>query len=81
MVHMGSDGLVATVSVRAHSGDADHRFRQADRGFQAMPITLEERSSASRCRVGRPGGRGRKPGTRPKTRPVVAARPGPSISS
>ena len=25
----------------AHSGDADHRFRQADRGFQAMPITLE----------------------------------------
>ena len=29
----------------AHSDDADHRFRQADRRFQAMPITLEERRS------------------------------------
>ena len=28
-----------------HSGDADHRFRQADRRFQAMPITLEGRGS------------------------------------
>ena len=29
----------------AHSSDADHRFRQADRRFQTMPITLEERRS------------------------------------
>ena len=35
----------------AHSGDADHRFRQADHRFQAMPITLEDRRSTG-CRVG-----------------------------
>ena len=29
----------------AYSDDADHRFRQADRGFRFMPITLEERRS------------------------------------
>ena len=29
----------------AHSDDADHRFRQADRRFQAMPITLVGRRS------------------------------------
>ena len=32
-------------AVYAHSGDADHRFRQADRRFRAMPITVEERRS------------------------------------
>ena len=33
------------ISPRAHSCDVDHRFQQADRGFQAMSITLEERRS------------------------------------
>lgn len=28
-----------------HSGDADHRFHEADRWFRAMPITLEGRRS------------------------------------
>ena len=36
----------------AHSDDADHRFRQADRRFQAMPITLEERRSIGALGVG-----------------------------
>ena len=39
----------------AHSGDADHRFRQADRRFQAMPITLEERKSIGARGVGGEG--------------------------
>ncbi len=36
----------------AHSGDADHLFQQADRGFQAKPITLEERRSIGTLGVG-----------------------------
>ena len=36
----------------AHSGDADHRFRQADRRFHSMPITLEERRSIGALGVG-----------------------------
>ncbi len=38
--------------VGAHSGDADHLFQQADRGFQAKPITLEERRSIGTLGVG-----------------------------
>ena len=33
----------------AYSDDADHRFRQADRRFRAMPIIMEERRSIGRC--------------------------------
>ena len=36
----------------AHSDDADHRFRQADRRFQAMPITVEEGRSIGALGVG-----------------------------
>jgi hypothetical protein len=32
-------------AIAAYSDAADHRFRQADRGFRFMPITLEERRS------------------------------------
>ena len=49
-IAMSDDSTMITLcrdndSLRAHSGDADHRFREADRGFRAMPITLEERRS------------------------------------
>ena len=32
----------------AYSGGADHRFRQADRRFQAMPITEEDHLASAR---------------------------------
>ena len=44
--------LILRLVILAHSDDADHRFRQADRRFQAMPITLEERRSIGALGVG-----------------------------
>ena len=37
--------------VPAYSDGADHRLRQADHGFRAVPITLEERRSIGALRV------------------------------
>ncbi|WP_420633972.1 hypothetical protein [Candidatus Palauibacter sp.] len=39
-------------ALAAYSDDADHRFRQADRRFRFMPITLEERRSIAGRGVG-----------------------------
>ncbi len=41
-----------THSPIAHSADADDRFQQADRRFQAMSIILEERRSMGTLGVG-----------------------------
>ena len=46
------DEIPGGASRVAHSGDADHRFREADRRFRAMPITLEERRSIVALGVG-----------------------------
>ena len=51
-VQIGKYLTPGLAEVSAHSDDADHRFRQADRRFQAMPITVEERRSIGALGVG-----------------------------
>ena len=56
-------------AVAAHSGDADHRFRPAERRFQAMPITLEGRSPHGEREALAPADRG----YRPRRRGLIAS--------